>query len=139
MSDAWDGIDRRKSDVPKPNICDASATDAAFWNYIVAQLETVNAKLNEIHIDNVKHKAETSAMKGDIAEIKQAFPVDDAGKPDIDGHHDYHGRLIKASKKWSEIWQDVLKKVFGGIAWAIIIFVLYSIWEEIKRKARTGS
>lgn len=134
MSDAWDGIDRRKSNVPKPAICDTSATDAAFWNYIVAQLETVNAKLNAIHTDNINHKSETSAIKRDVEEIKEAFPKDESGTVDFDGHHDYHWKLVEASKSWREIWVDVRKKVFGGVAWAVIVFVAYTAWEELKRR-----
>ncbi len=132
-NETWDGIERRHSVTPTPGT-HGGASDAAFLSYIVSQLETVNAKLNAIHIDTLNHRAETVRMEIAINDIKQAFPKDEEGLPDIGGHHDHHWRLIQASKSWGEIWMDVRKKVFGGMAWAVLLFVLWAIWEEIKRR-----
>lgn len=136
--ETWDGMDRRDAErrshyIPKPGP-EGGTSDAAFLSYIVAQLETVNAKLNAIHIDAINHRTETSVMKKSIDDIRAAFPKNEDGDPDIDGHHDYHWRLIEASKSWREIWIDVRKKIFGGVAWATVLFVAYAIWEEFKRK-----
>ena len=107
---------------PGPN---AGTSDAAFLQYIVAQLEAINAKMDSMH-------AEHGEMKEDVKSIKEAFPKDEDGAHDFDGHCDYHDALIKNAKSWGEILQDVKKKVFGGIAWATICFIAYALWQAIK-------
>lgn len=72
--ETWDGMGRRDAErrshyIPKPGP-DGGTSDAAFLSYIVAQLETVNAKLNAIHIDAINHRTETSVMKKSIDDIR---------------------------------------------------------------------
>lgn len=129
----WDGIERRHSITPKPGSTEG-ASDAAFLSYIVSQLEAVNAKLNAIHTDSINHRAETSHMEVMIHEIRKAFPKDEEGSPNFDGHHDHHWKFDQSAKSWKEVWVYVRKKVIGGVAWAVLLFILYSIWEEIKRR-----
>lgn len=133
MNDVWDGIDRRKSaDLMQ------SGQDSEMWRYVVAQLESTNAKLGAIHIDMVGHKADMQHMQQDVEEIKRAFPKADDGSRDYHGHHNHHDDIIKTSKKWSEIGTDVSKKVFGGIAWIVIVFIALAVWERIKATLRVG-
>lgn len=109
---------------PKPG-SEGGTSDAAFLSYIIAQLEAINAKMDSMH-------AEHSEMKEDVKSLKEAFPKNEDGAHDFDGHCDYHDALIKNAKSWGEILQDVKKKVFGGIAWATICFIAYALWQAIK-------
>lgn len=103
---------------------------------MIAQLESLGAKMNAMHIDMVGHKADMANMSKDIDSIKRGFPKNDEGERDFDGHHDHHDGLIKTSKKWSDIGQDVLKKIFGGVAWLTVCFIGYAIYTAIKEALR---
>lgn len=111
-------------------------TSEEFVQHIVAQLEQLNAQVHSLHIDFVGHKAETDSLHRDINELKSAFPKDADGKYNYSGHNYFHYSVDKTKKSWSEIWMDVKKKIFGGIAWAVILLVSYSIWEYMKLKIK---
>lgn len=128
MSDLWDGTDRRKSVPPAL----PPGADGDVWHYIVTQLESTNAKLGAIHIDMVGHKADLQHLQNDVEAIKKAFPKADDGTRDYHGHHTHHDGLIRTSKKWADIGTDVSKKVFGGIAWLVVVFVALALWEKIR-------
>ena len=121
----WDGIERRKKEVP-PQGPSAGTPDAAFLRYIVAQLEAINKKMDEIH-------KEHHEIKADVRDIRDAFPKDEEGKHDFDGHHDDHIVRRDAAKSWNEIFMDVKKKMFSGVAWATVIFLGYAIFEATKQ------
>ena len=109
--------------------------DTNLLNYFVGQFAVITSKLEQVHEDMLSHKNETSEMRSDIDEIKKAFPKDEAGQdPDYSGHHGHHDKLIKTSKKWSEIGTDVTKKVFGGVTWIVLVFIALAIWNEIKSR-----
>lgn len=130
MIDAtWDGIERRKTPRPPPV---PPSSEGEFWGYVIGQFETLNAKIGALHMDMIGNKADIHHLHEDLESIKKAFPKDEDGSRDFVGHHDHHDGLIKASKKWSEIGTDVTKKLFGGIAWIVVVFVAMSIWEQIK-------
>ena len=114
----------------------AQIPDNEFQRYMIAQLESLGAKMNAMHIDMVGHKADMSHMQRDIDAIKKGFPKDGEGNRDYDGHHDYHGDLIEKAKTWREIGIDVRKKLFGGIAWAVLVYVAYQLWEIFKHEVR---
>lgn len=120
----WDGIERRRNEVPRPGP-QAGTSDAAFLSYIVSQLDTLNQKMDMMHNDHIRQAAAISGLES-------AIPKSKDGTPDYDGHHDYHFQLIETSKSWREIWMDVKKKVFSGVAWLIVVFAGYAIWEAIK-------
>lgn len=121
---AWDGIERRRADAPRPG-GHGGTSDAAFLSYIVAQLDALNQKMDAMHQDHIRQAAAISGLES-------AIPKASDGTPDYDGHHDYHYGLIESSKSWREIWTDVRKKLFGGIAWATVCFVAYAIFEAIR-------
>lgn len=127
-SKEWDGIERRRTEAPKPGM-NGGTSDAAFLQYIVNQLDALNAKMDAMHGDHVRQAAA-------IAGLESAIPKAPDGGPDYDGHHDYHYRLIESSKSWRDIWQDVKKKLFGGIAWATVAFCAYALWEAIKQEIK---
>lgn len=126
---AWEGVERRKTPRPPPV---PPSNEGEFWGYVIGQFETLNIKINALHVDMIGNKADIAHLHEDMESIKKAFPKNDEGARDYHGHHDHHDGLIKASKKWSEIGTDVTKKLFGGIAWIIVVFVAMSIWEQIK-------
>ena len=131
----WDEVERWKSanSLPPPN-CNIGP-DAEFWRYVVGQFEVVNAKLNAMHMSSVEQKVEVHSIRQDVESIKRAFPKGE-DEPDYNGHHDHHESIIKASRKWGEIGTDVLKKLFGGIAWITLCFITYSIWEAFKQEVK---
>lgn len=124
----WDGIERRRVQPPK------EIPDGEFTRYMIAQFESLQAKMNAMHIDMVGHKADMASMSKDIDAIKKGFPKDAGGERDYDGHHDYHSDLIERAKTWKEIWMDVKKKVFGGVAWATVAYVAYQAWLIFKHE-----
>lgn len=125
MSEAtWDGIDRRQKAVPLPGP-NCGTSDAAFLQYIVAQLEAINEKMGEIH-------KEHHEIKANVQDIKDAFPKDEEGKYDFDGHHDDHAIRRDAARSWKEIGQEVKKKIAGGAAWALLCFIGLAIYQAIK-------
>lgn len=130
---SWDGIERRKTPRPPPA---PPTPEGEFWGYVRGQFETLNAKMGALHMDMISNRADIQHLHDDMESMKKAFPKDDDGMRDFLGHHDHHDGLIKASKKWSEIGTDVTKKLFGGIAWIIVVFVAMSIWEQIKSNIR---
>ena len=125
----WEGEDRRKAPAP-------SGPDGEAWRYVIAQLETLNVKMNAMHIDMTSHKMETHTIHADVEAIKKAFPKDGEGLRDFSGHHNFHGAMIDRSRKWGDIGNDVLKKLFGGVAWVTVCFVAYSIWEAVKHEVK---
>lgn len=124
----WDGIERRRTEAPRPGD-NGGTSDAAFLSYIVSQLDALNQKMDAMHQDHIRQAAA-------IAGLESAIPKSSDGSPDYDGHHDYHFRLIESSKSWRDIWQDVKKKLFGGIAWATVCFIAYALWETIKHETK---
>ena len=125
----WDGVDRRAS--PRPPAPPQGA-DADTWRYITSQLESTNAKLVAIHIDMIGNKADLHRLQTAVEDLEKAFPKTDEGTRDYRGHYDHHDGLIKTSKRWAEIGTDVAKKVFGGVAWLVVVFVALAVWEKIK-------
>ena len=128
MSDAWDGLERRVYPPPPPS----GSQESDMRQYLIGQFELLNAKIGALHIDMVGHKAEMQHLHADIEDVKRAFPKTDEGARDYHGHYDHHDGLIKASRRWGEIGTDVTKKLFGGIAWIVVVFVALAIWERIK-------
>lgn len=109
--------------------------DTNLLNYFVGQFSVITTKLEQVHEDMLAQKNAHTAMQGDIDEIKRAFPKHENGEdPDYFGHHDHHDKLIKTSKRWSEIGTDVLKKVFGGVTWIVLVFIALAVWNEIMNR-----
>lgn len=134
----WDGVERRRGAGVPPPTSAPNGLDTNILNYIVGQFAMIDAKLDDIHNDMSVQKSETSQIRADVNEIKRAFPKD-GGEPDYDGHHDHHDKLIKTSKKWSEIGTDVTKKLFGGVTWIVLCFVALAIWNEIVDRLHLGA
>lgn len=128
MSDSWDGVERRIYPPPPSS----PGADDGMRQYLIGQFELLNAKIGALHIDMVGQNAKIEHLQRDVDEITKAFPKTDEGGRDYHGHYDHHDGLIKASKRWGEIGTDVTKKLFGGIAWIVVVFVALAVWERIK-------
>jgi hypothetical protein len=129
----WDGIDRRGTPLIPTG---ANPPNSEFWGYLVQQLQSLDAQMKAMHIDMVGQKATLNHVQDDVEEIKRGFPKDEDGGRDYDGHHDHHEQMIKSAKKWGDIWTDVAKKLFGGIAWVCVVFVAYALWDRFIRAVK---
>jgi len=55
-----------------------------------------------------------ASMERDIEQIKAAFPKNDLGATDFDGHRGYHLRKITEGQVLGEYKQEVTKKIVLG-------------------------
>ena len=133
QQDSWDGIERRAAQSIERG---EDSTMNGFIVFASQSLRSLDAQMKAMHIDLVGIKAELHSTKGDVEALKKAFPKDDEGGRDYDGHHDYHGNLIEASRSWAEIRKEVAKKVFTSVTWALLVLLAYSVWEYFKSKVK---
>lgn len=126
----WDGKDRRKPEATPPEA--AQTEETLLLRFLIKQFHATNSKLAQIHDDMVGNKEDMNRLRSDVETIKLAFPKNGDGGRDYVGHHDHHEHLIKTSKRWADIFNDVLKKLFSGTAWIVIVFVAVAILKEAK-------
>ena len=55
-----------------------------------------------------------ASIERDIEQIKSAFPTNDLGAKDFDGHRGYHARKIAEEQVMGEYKQAVTKKILLG-------------------------
>ena len=55
-----------------------------------------------------------ASIERDIEQIKTAFPKNDLGATDFDGHRGYHARKITEGQVLGEYKQEVTKKIVLG-------------------------
>lgn len=56
-----------------------------------------------------------ASIERDIEHIKTAFPKNDLGATDFDGHRGYHSRKIAEGQVMGEYKQEVTKKIVLGV------------------------
>ena len=56
-----------------------------------------------------------ASIERDIVQIKTAFPPNDVGSTDFDGHRGYHSRKIAEGRVMGEYKQAVTKKIVLGV------------------------
>lgn len=56
-----------------------------------------------------------ASIERDIEQIKAAFPKNDVGATDFDGHRGYHLRKITEGQVMGEYKQEVTKKIVLGV------------------------
>ena len=66
-----------------------------------------------------------------ICSIKRAFPRDDEGLPDYDGHRSAHLGWISDSKESAELKGYIKKVVLGAAAIAITSWVTLLLWQGV--------
>ena len=72
--------------------------------------QSIEQKLDLI-LDEVKH-------------MRAAFPKDEEGNVDYDGHRKYHEHLIRAAEAQEAFWNDLKKEIIKkGILGAVVIAI----------------
>lgn len=56
--------------------------------------------------------------------LRSAFPKDDDGCVDYDGHRKYHEQLIKAAEAQTEFWRELRLEIAKKGAWSLLLVVL---------------
>lgn len=64
--------------------------------------------------------------------LKQAFPKNDLGQPDFDGHRKDHVRRIEESEQMRGYKEDVTKRVLGVIVMGLVGLILLGLVEYMK-------
>ena len=62
----------------------------------------------------------------EIKKLEGAFPRNEDGDPDVDGHRRFHESKIKAAEEeaafWKELKMEIAKKGLAG-AWALLVII----------------
>lgn len=86
---------------------------------------SIDQKLDLI-LDEMKH-------------MRAAFPKDEDGNVDYDGHRKYHESLIRAAEAQEAFWNDLKKEIIKkGIIGALII-ALGLVWLGFQAKLGLGT
>jgi hypothetical protein len=77
------------------------------------------AKSDNAHIDK-----RFDEIMAELRKINGAFPRDDDGEVDHEGHRKYHESLIRSAEAQEQFWRDIRMDVAKKGVWAAIIIVL---------------
>lgn len=77
------------------------------------------AKSDNAHIDK-----RFDEIMAELRKINGAFPRDESGEVDHEGHRKYHESLIRAAEAQEQFWRDIRMDVARKGIWAGIIIVL---------------
>lgn len=64
----------------------------------------------------------------EVKHMRSAFPKDDDGDVDYEGHRKYHESLIRAAEAQAEFWNDLKREVAKKGILAAIVIVLGLLW-----------
>ena len=64
----------------------------------------------------------------ELKKLEGAFPKDEAGDVDYEGHRKYHESLIRAAEAQAEFWNDLKREVAKKGIIALIVIVLGLLW-----------
>jgi hypothetical protein len=71
---------------------------------------------------NIEHKLDL--ILEEIKHMRGAFPKDEEGNVDYDGHRKYHEHLIRAAEAQEAFWNDLKKEIIKkGILGAVVIAI----------------
>ena len=69
---------------------------------------------------SIEHKLDLILVE--VKHMRSAFPKDEDGEVDYDGHRKYHESLIRAAEAQEAFWTDLKKEILKkGILGALII------------------
>ena len=69
---------------------------------------------------SIEHKLDLILVE--IKHMRDAFPKNDDGEVDYDGHRKYHESLIRAAEAQEAFWNDLKKEIIKkGILGALVI------------------
>ena len=135
----WDGIDRRTAH-------EFSKFSSLMKEHVVEEMDRYDQILHKINMttlasekrhddthDRIDGLTSTitqfmTEQAGFISAIKKAFPKDDDGHPDYDGHRSAHLSWIKDSAEEKEFKSYVKKVVTGAVAIALLSWLASVIW-----------
>lgn len=83
---------------------------------------------DEIRSIGAKVDQSLQAMSSFVSSVTRAFPKDDEGKPDLDGHRSAHLAWISHSKDAKDMKQYIQRVVLGAAAVAVLSFVTVASW-----------
>lgn len=81
---------------------------------------------NQAHL-NPEHAMLNQRLDEILEELKKingAFPRDEEGRVDHEGHRKYHESLIKAAEAQEKFWQELRLDVAKKGVWGVLIIVL---------------
>ena len=84
-------------------------------------------KFNEI-VDSLDE------IKGMIKSVNKAFPANDLGEPDFDGHRTAHRKMIEREKRVEDDKEGAIKHVRNATLIGGGTILLTALWEYIKVK-----
>jgi hypothetical protein len=85
---------------------------------------------------NIEHKLDL--ILDEVKHMRSAFPKNEDGEVDYDGHRKYHESLIRAAEAQEAFWNDLKKEVIKkGIIGALII-ALGLVWLGFQAKLGVG-
>lgn len=64
----------------------------------------------------------------EVKHMRSAFPKDEDGDVDYEGHRKYHESLIRAAEAQAEFWNDLKREVAKKGILAAIVIVLGLLW-----------
>lgn len=71
---------------------------------------------------SIDHKLDL--ILAEMHNLRSAFPKDDDGCVDYDGHRKYHEQLIKAAEAQTEFWRELRLEIAKKGAWSLLLVVL---------------
>ena len=148
----WDGMERRAQGILERFQHELSLhtkDEMERYDEIIDRMEATDATLTHIEKSqramNMSIQAFMETHGGFISAIQRAFPKDDEGKPDYDGHKKAHLSWITNAKDEKEVMEYVRKQmkdeaksedlvtytkkvIFAGAALAVVSFVAVATW-----------
>lgn len=86
---------------------------------------------------SIEHKLDL--ILDEVKHMRAAFPKDEDGNVDYDGHRKYHESLIRAAEAQEAFWNDLKKEVIKkGIVGALVI-ALGLVWLGFQAKLGLGT
>ena len=64
----------------------------------------------------------------EVKHMRSAFPKDEDGDVDYEGHRKYHESLIRAAEAQAEFWNDLKREVAKKGILAALVIVLGLLW-----------
>lgn len=75
-------------------------------------------------------------MMGVLKSLARAFPNDEFGEPDYDGHRRYHALLIRRNQESSQVRQEAVKRVVSAGALGLATVIAYAVWDYLRAALR---
>lgn len=71
-------------------------------------------------------------MMGLLKGLVSAFPMNEIGQPDFDGHRRHHADMIRKDREFAETRRDAARKVVSAGTLGGATIMLYALWDYIK-------